>query len=104
MALRGKTVFITGASRGIGAAIATKFASLGANIAVAAKTSQPHPKLPGTIHTTCSEVEKLGGKALPLVVDVRKETDVQSAVDETVKKCVKFFLFLQKKFFFYQLV
>jgi citronellol/citronellal dehydrogenase len=83
MSLKGKTLFITGASRGIGLAIAHKAARDGANIAVAAKTETPHPKLPGTIHTAAGEIEKAGGKALPLVVDVRDEETVKTALDAT---------------------
>lgn len=85
MSLQGKTVFITGASRGIGEAIALKFAQDGANIAIAAKTAEPHPKLPGTIHTVAKEVEKRGGKALALQVDVRDEEQVKAAVDKTAE-------------------
>ena len=81
MSLKGKTLFITGASRGIGLAIALRAARDGANIAVAAKTDTPHPKLPGTIHTAAAEIEKAGGKALPLVVDVREEENVKKALD-----------------------
>lgn len=84
--LSGKTLFITGASRGIGAAMARRFAQDGANIAVIAKTSEPHPKLPGTIHTVAKEVEEAGGKALPLVCDVRDEEQIQKAVDATVSE------------------
>ena len=83
MSLKGKTLFITGASRGIGLAIALKAARDGANIAVAAKTETPHPKLPGTIHSAAEEIEKAGGKALPLVVDVREEETVKKALDQT---------------------
>ncbi len=83
MSLAGKTLFITGASRGIGLAIALKAARDGANIAVAAKTDTPHPKLPGTIHSAAEEIEKAGGKALPLVVDVREEDMVKAALDRT---------------------
>jgi citronellol/citronellal dehydrogenase len=83
MSLKGKTLFITGASRGIGLAIALKAARDGANIAVAAKTDTPHPKLPGTIHTAAKEIEDAGGKALPLVVDVREEENVKQALDKT---------------------
>src|SRR4051795_9490718 len=83
MSLKGKTLFITGASRGIGLAIALKAARNGANIAIAAKTDTPHPKLPGTIHTAGAEIEKVGGKALPLVVDVRDEESVKKAFDAT---------------------
>jgi citronellol/citronellal dehydrogenase len=84
MSLGNKTLFITGASRGIGLAIALRAARDGANIAVAAKTAEPHPKLPGTIYTAAEEIEKAGGKALPLVVDVRDEANVQDAVERTV--------------------
>lgn len=82
--LRGKTLFITGASRGIGKAIALRAAADGANVVVAAKTAEAHPKLPGTIHTAAAEIEAAGGKALPLVVDVRDEARVASAVAEAV--------------------
>lgn len=84
--LAGKTLFITGASRGIGRAIALRAAKDGANIVIAAKTAQPHPKLPGTIYTTAEEVEAAGGKALPCVVDIRYEAKVQEAVDAAVEK------------------
>jgi citronellol/citronellal dehydrogenase len=84
MSLRGKTLFITGASRGIGLAIALKAARDGANIAIAAKTAEPHPKLPGTIYSAAEEIEAAGGKALPLIVDVRDEANVQEAVEKTV--------------------
>jgi citronellol/citronellal dehydrogenase len=83
MSLAGKTLFITGASRGIGLAIALRAARDGANIAVAAKTDRPHPKLPGTIHTAAQEIEKAGGCALPLVVDVREEDAVKAAIART---------------------
>ncbi len=83
MSLKGKTLFITGASRGIGLAIALRAARDGANVAVAAKTDTPHPKLPGTIHSAAGEIEKAGGKALPLVVDVREEEAVKKALDQT---------------------
>jgi citronellol/citronellal dehydrogenase len=86
MSLKGKTLFITGASRGIGLAIALKAARDGANIAIAAKTEAPHPKLEGTIYTAAAEVEKAGGRALPLVVDVRDEDAVKKAVDATAEK------------------
>ncbi|MEM8878254.1 MAG: NAD(P)-dependent oxidoreductase [Pseudomonadota bacterium] len=82
--MAGKTLFITGASRGIGLAIGLRAARDGANIAIAAKTDQPHPKLPGTIHTAAEEIEAAGGKALPLICDVRDESSVQQAVDKTV--------------------
>src|ERR1700750_174584 len=83
MSLKGKTLFITGASRGIGLAIALKAARDGANIAIAAKTDAPHPKLPGTIHTAAAEIEAAGGRALPLMVDVRDEEAVKAAIDKT---------------------
>jgi citronellol/citronellal dehydrogenase len=82
--LNGKTLFITGASRGIGLAIALAAARDGANVAIAAKTEAPHPKLPGTIHTAAAEIEKAGGRALPLVVDVRDEASVKAAIERTV--------------------
>lgn len=84
MSLAGKTLFITGASRGIGLAIALRAARDGANIAVAAKTAEAHPKLEGTIYTAAAEIEAAGGKALPLVVDVRDEANVHEAVEKTV--------------------
>ncbi len=86
MSLKGKTLFITGASRGIGLAIALRAARDGANVAVAAKTDTPHPKLPGTIHTAAAEIEQAGGKALALVVDVRDEESVKRALDATAEK------------------
>ncbi|MEX0824407.1 MAG: SDR family NAD(P)-dependent oxidoreductase, partial [Woeseia sp.] len=75
--LKGKTLFISGASRGIGLAIAIRAAQDGANIIVAAKTDKPHPKLPGTIHTAAEDIEAAGGKALPVVCDIRDESQVQ---------------------------
>jgi citronellol/citronellal dehydrogenase len=84
MTLKGRTLFITGASRGIGLAIALRAARDGANIVVAAKTDKPHPKLPGTIFTAADEIAKAGGHALPLVVDVRDEAQVKSAIERTV--------------------
>jgi citronellol/citronellal dehydrogenase len=83
MSLKGKTLFVTGASRGIGLAIALRAARDGANIAIAAKTDTPNPKLPGTIHTAAEEVERAGGKALALAIDVRDETAVKDAIDKT---------------------
>ena len=85
MSLQGKTLFVTGASRGIGLAIALRAARDGANIAIAAKTAEPHKHLPGTIYTAAEEIEKAGGKALPLTVDVRNEENIQAAVAEAVK-------------------
>ena len=81
MSLARKTIFITGASRGIGLAIALRAAKDGANIVIAAKTTEPHPKLPGTIYTAAEEIEAAGGKALPVVCDIRFEEQVQAAVD-----------------------
>jgi citronellol/citronellal dehydrogenase len=83
--LRGKTLFITGASRGIGLAIALRAARDGANVAVAAKTTEPHPKLPGTVFSAAEEIEKAGGRALPCVVDIRFEDQVYAAVEKTVQ-------------------
>ena len=85
MSLKGKTLFITGASRGIGLAIALRAARDGANIAIAAKTATPHPKLEGTIYTAANEIEKAGGRALPLVVDVRDEGAVKAGIDKTAQ-------------------
>jgi len=86
MSLAGKTLLITGASRGIGLAIALRAARDGANIAIAAKTSDPHPKLAGTIHTAARAIEQAGGRALALVVDVRDEASVAGAVRQCVEK------------------
>jgi citronellol/citronellal dehydrogenase len=83
--LKGKTLFITGASRGIGKAIGMRAARDGANILIAAKTAEPHPKLPGTIFTAAEEMETAGGKALPCVVDIRFEEQVEAAVAKTVE-------------------
>ena len=86
MSLNGKTLFVTGGSRGIGLAIALRAARDGANIAIAAKTAEAHPKLPGTIYSAAEEIEKAGGKALPLIVDVRDEANVLDAVAQTAAK------------------
>ena len=86
MSLAGKTLFITGASRGIGLAIALRAARDGANVAIAAKTAEPHKHLPGTIYSAAEDIEKAGGKALPLVVDVRDEANVMDAVEQAVAK------------------
>jgi citronellol/citronellal dehydrogenase len=83
--LKGKTLFITGASRGIGLAIALRAARDGAHIVVAAKTENPHPKLPGTIHTAAAEIQRAGGRALPLAVDIRFEDQVYQAVEKAVQ-------------------
>ena len=86
MSLKGKTLFITGASRGIGLAIGLRAARDGANVAIAAKTTEPHPKLPGTIYTAAEEIEPAGGKALPIAVDVRDEAMVKEAIDATAAR------------------
>ena len=83
--LRGKTLFITGASRGIGKAIALRAAQDGANIVIAAKTAEPHPKLPGTIYSAAKEIEAAGGQALPCVVDIRFEEQVEAAVAKALE-------------------
>ena len=85
MSLKGKTLFVTGASRGIGLAIALKAARDGANIAIAAKTAEPNPKLPGTIFTAADEIEKAGGRALPIACDIRFEDQVAKAVAATIE-------------------
>jgi citronellol/citronellal dehydrogenase len=86
MSLQGKTLFVTGGSRGIGLAIALKAAADGANVAIAAKTVEPHPKLEGTIHSAAAAIEKAGGKALPLAVDVREEASVKAAMEQAAAK------------------
>jgi citronellol/citronellal dehydrogenase len=86
MSLAGKTLFITGASRGIGLAIGLRAARDGANIVIAAKTAAPHPKLAGTIYTAAEDIERANGKALPLVVDVRDELLVKNALDKAAEK------------------
>src|SRR5437868_9504582 len=87
MSLKGKTLFISGASRGIGLAIALRAARDGANVAIAAKSDQPNPKLLGTIHTAAREIEEAGGKALPMQVDIRDENQVAAAAT----KCAEHF-------------
>jgi citronellol/citronellal dehydrogenase len=84
--LKGKTLFITGASRGIGLAIAMRAARDGANIAVVAKTAEPNPKLPGTIYTAAQDIEAAGGDALPITCDIRDEDQVKDAVAETIDR------------------
>jgi citronellol/citronellal dehydrogenase len=86
MSLHGKTMFISGASRGIGLAIAKRAAQDGANIALIAKTAEPHPKLPGTVYTAAKELEEAGGQALPIVGDVREPDSVAAAVAKTVEQ------------------
>jgi len=86
MSLAGKTIFMSGGSRGIGLAIALRAARDGANIAIAAKTADPHPKLEGTIHSAAEAIRKAGGRALPLVVDIRDEHRVAEAVQETAER------------------
>jgi citronellol/citronellal dehydrogenase len=86
MSLAGKTLFITGASRGIGLAIALRAARDGANIAIAAKTAQPDPRLPGTIHSAAQEIERAGGKALAIACDIRFEDQVTAAVEACVAR------------------
>ena len=86
LTLKGKTLFITGASRGIGLAIALRAARDGANVALLAKTAEPNPKLPGTIHSAAAEIEAAGGRALPIVGDVRDEASVATAVEQTAER------------------
>jgi citronellol/citronellal dehydrogenase len=85
LALKNKTLFITGASRGIGHAIGIRAAQDATNIVIAAKTTEPHPKLPGTIYTAADDMEKAGGRALPLLVDVRDEVSIRDAVEKAVE-------------------
>ncbi len=86
MSLAGKTIFMSGGSRGIGLAMAKKCAADGANIAIAAKTAEPHPKLEGTIYTAAKEIEEAGGQALPLICDIRDEEIVEKCVADTVAR------------------
>jgi citronellol/citronellal dehydrogenase len=86
MSLKGKTLFISGGSRGIGLAIALRAARDGANVTIAAKTAEPHPRLPGTIHTAAEEIEQAGGQALPVLCDIRDERQVAEAVKQTVER------------------
>lgn len=83
---KARTVFVSGGSRGIGLAVALRLAREGCNVTIAAKTATPHPKLPGTIYTAAEEIEKAGGGALPLVVDIRQESQVEEAIQKTVDK------------------
>jgi citronellol/citronellal dehydrogenase len=84
MSLKGKTLFVSGGSRGIGLAIALRAARDGANVAIAAKTAEPHPKLKGTIYTAADDIRAAGGNALPILCDIREEAQVFNAVDKTV--------------------
>src|SRR5687768_7389037 len=84
--LAGRTMFISGASRGIGLSIALRAARDGANVALIAKTSEPHPKLEGTVYTAAESIEQAGGRALPIVGDIRNEEQVFAAVDQAVEK------------------
>jgi len=86
MSLQGKTIFMSGGSRGIGLAIAIRAAQDGANVVIAAKTAEPHPRLPGTIFTAAEDIENAGGKALPLICDIRDEHRVMDCVNATVEK------------------
>jgi citronellol/citronellal dehydrogenase len=86
VSLKGRTLFITGGSRGIGHAIAVRAGRDGANVVIASKTADPHPKLPGTIYSAAEDVEKAGGHALPLVVDVRDDAQIAAAVAKTVER------------------
>lgn len=85
MSLKGKTLFISGGSRGIGLAIALRAARDGANVTIAAKTAEPHPKLPGTIYSAAQEIEAAGGRGLPVLCDIREEEQVSAAVKKTVE-------------------
>ena len=84
--LKNKTLFVSGASRGIGLAIAKRAAEDGANIILAAKTAEPHPKLPGTIYTAAEEIVEAGGQALPVICDIRDEENVRNAVNKGVER------------------
>ncbi|MEE9375643.1 MAG: SDR family NAD(P)-dependent oxidoreductase, partial [Rhizobiaceae bacterium] len=83
--LKNKTIFMSGGSRGIGLAIALRAARDGANVVIAAKTAEPHPKLPGTIYTAAKEIEDAGGNALAVLCDIREEQQVAAAVDKAVE-------------------
>ena len=85
MSLKDKVIFVSGGSRGIGLAIAKRAAQDGAKLALAAKTADPHPKLPGTIYTAAEEIAKAGGEALPLICDIRDEDNVREVVNQTVE-------------------
>lgn len=85
MSLKDKVIFISGGSRGIGLAMAKKAAADGAKLAIAAKTAEPHPKLPGTIFTAAEEIVEAGGDALPIICDIRSEDNVRDAINKTVE-------------------
>src|SRR3989475_12963935 len=85
MSFAGKPLFVPGASRGIGLAIALRAARDGANVAIAAKTTEPHPKLPGTIYSAAEEIDKAGGKGLPILCDLREESQLVAAVKKTAE-------------------
>ena len=85
MSLKGKRIFVTGGSRGIGLAIALRAAKDGASIAIAAKTADAHPKLPGTIHTAAKDIEAAGGTALAIQCDIRDENQIASAIEQTAQ-------------------
>ena len=85
MSLKDKVIFISGGSRGIGLAMAKKAAADGAKLAIAAKTAEPHPKLPGTIYTAAEEILEAGGDALPIICDIRSEDNVRDAINKTVE-------------------
>ena len=84
MSLKDNVIFISGGSRGIGLAMVKKAAEDGAKIAIAAKTAEPHPKLPGTIYTAADEIVEAGGEALPVICDIRNEDNVRDAINQTV--------------------
>src|ERR1700752_2899476 len=86
MTVAGRTLFISGGSRGIGLAIALRAARDGANVALIAKTAEPHPKLAGTVYTAAQEIEDAGGKALPIVGDIRDDAQVQAAVRQAAER------------------
>lgn len=86
MSFKGRTLIMSGGSRGIGLAIAKKIAADGANIVICAKTAEPHPKLAGTIYTAAAEIEAVGGQCLPIVCDIREEAMVKAAVEQTVER------------------
>ena len=88
MSIKGKNIFITGGSRGIGLAIALRAARDGANVAIAAKTTEPHPTLPGTIYTAVNEINAAGGNGLAIQCDIRDESRIEAAIAKTVETCL----------------